>query len=106
MSVLLRPDGLPSTRRKVPLTRVDVKTVVEFERWCQMMGLHLDLYCDKCTDTHGPAGSRCWGNNTRDASAYHLECQCTDRIYGQDTGTREVPRIVGPHDNKPTIIVP
>ena len=104
--MLIQPNGLPSTRKKTPMTRVDVKTVIEFERWCEMMGLKLDLFCTKCMDTYGGAGARCWGNNARDAAAYHLECQCTDRVYGQDTTSRETPRIVGPHDNKPTIIVP
>ena len=104
--MLIQPNGLPSTRKKTPLTRVDVKTVIEFERWCEMMGLKMDLFCSKCVDTYGGPGGRCWGNNSRDASAYHLECQCTDRVYGVDTGPRETPRLVGPHDNKPTIIVP
>lgn len=79
--MILRPDGAPARKKRVPLSRVDVKTVQEFERWCHSHGLALDIYCRKCVDEHGPGG-RCWANNARDATTFHLECQCTDRIYG------------------------
>lgn len=101
--MLLQPNGSPAKRKKVQLNRLDVKTVIEFERWCQAMGLVLDLYCQKCADTYG-SGGRCWGNNSRDASVYHLECQCSDRVYGQDVGASAVTPVL--HENKPMVIVP
>jgi hypothetical protein len=87
---------------------VDVKTVVEFERWCNAMGLALDLFCKKCVDEHGPGG-RCWGNNSPDSTVYHLECQCTDRVYGVDVGTdRFAPGVQSPlvEDKKIQVLVP
>lgn len=82
--MIIRPNGSPATKNVVPLTRVDVKTVIEFERWCEAMGLALDLYCKKCVDAYAGSnqGGRCWANNSRDANVWHMECHCTDRVYG------------------------
>ena len=102
--MILRPDGAPARKRRVPMTRVDVQIVTEFERWCRLNKLSLDLYCDKCANEHGPRGARMWANNSRDATAYHLECRCTDRVYGQDSGLpRETPKLVDP---KIQVVVP
>jgi len=85
--VILQPNGAPAKKRRVPMNRVDVKTVVEFERWANAMGLAMDLYCRKCSDTLGPSKSRCWANNNRYDEVYHLECHCTDRVYGREPNT-------------------
>ena len=102
--MLIRPDGAPARKRRTQMNREDVKMVQTFERWCQSMGIALDLYCKKCMDTHGGKGARMWANNRRDATAFHLECQCTDRVYGQDA-PRETPIISMP-SVKPSVIVP
>lgn len=91
--MIIRPDGHPAKRKQETLSRDEVRRVVEFEQWCQARGLHIDLYCDKCVESFGPRGSRCWGNNPRDATTYHLECQCTDRVYGNaQSPRREIPK--------------
>lgn len=78
--MLLRPDGAPAVKRKIRLTRQDVKVVLEFERWCQAMGLQLDLLCPRCLDNG--TNPRAWGNNRPDATSYTISCNCTDRSYG------------------------
>lgn len=102
--MILRPDGAPAKKQRVPMSRVDVKIVMDFERWCQSQGMSFDLYCNKCADAYGPAGARAWGNNRRDSASYHLECQCKDRVYGVDVA-RETPRVV-PNDPKIQVLVP
>lgn len=94
--MILRPNGNPARKKVIPLNRTDVKTVIDFERWCLQMGLALDLYCPKCADTLGPAKSRCWGNNQKDATTYHLECHCTDRVHGTSVTPRAERAIIAP----------
>ena len=80
--MILRPDGAPSRRKTEPLSREEVKRIMEFEAWCNARGLKLDMFCSKCWNNYGPKGARTWGNNNRDSQHWHLECQCTDRAYG------------------------
>lgn len=85
--MILQPNGAPARKRQEQLSRQDVKTVVEFEQWCRAHGIALDLYCNRCANEHGARGARMWANNSRYDDVYHLECQCTDRVYGRPAGT-------------------
>jgi hypothetical protein len=83
MSVILLPNGLPSTIQRETLTKDEIKLVTDFERWCTRRGIALDLICRKCLDDgHGPA-SRLSGNNKRDSSAYKITCAHAERVYGE-----------------------
>ncbi len=101
--MILRPDGTPSKKKLVTLSREDVKRITEFEEFCRRRNISLDLYCNKCSNEHGPRGARMWANNNRDATAFHMECQCTDHVYGRDVTPRTPVQTFVP---KPTVIVP
>lgn len=83
-SPLILPKGFTKGPTKEALTSDEIALIQRFEAWATKRELKLDLLCDRCYRMGlGPA-ARCQGNNSRDATVFHVSCACTDRIYGMD----------------------
>lgn len=85
--MLLRPDGAPARKKEVPLSRAEVKQIMEFEEFCRRRGIALDLICTKCVDAGAGKLSRLAGNNNRYANVWKMECACTVHVHGRDPKT-------------------
>ena len=102
--MIIQPNGAPGKQKVEPMSREDVKRIIEFEQWLHSRKLSFDLYCNTCADTLGPKGARCWGNNSRDDNAYKISCQCTERVYGNANTPRR--QIVTEPEKKIQVLVP
>ena len=85
MSLVIVPKGFSGAGvlEKETLTREECDLVMKFEAWCQKRGIALDLVCRHCFDSGaGLAASRCSGDNSREATVFHIRCGHADRVYG------------------------
>ncbi len=83
MSLIVMPQGMPTSKRREPLSKAEVMLVTTFEQWCQKRGLALDLLCKQCLDAGEGPNSRCFGNNGRDSLQYTISCNHAERVYGK-----------------------
>ena len=76
-------DGMLGDGAKIRerLTRMDIKRVTEFEQWCNVHGLQMDLLCRHCFENDARE-SRCVGDNDPESTSYKISCGCRDRVYG------------------------
>jgi hypothetical protein len=78
--MLLLPNGLPSKLQRETLGRDEISLITTFENWLSRRGLKMDLLCEKCIDEGLPP--RVWGDNSRDAASYKVNCSHAERVYG------------------------
>jgi hypothetical protein len=82
VSLLVLPNGHPTTRQQETLTREEVALVTRFEEWCSRRGIVLDLICRKCLDDGLGREARLAGDNTRNSVKYTIRCPHADRVLG------------------------